>query len=63
MAKFLYALSLILVIAKILGLVAFTWGVCLLPAVCVIVIKTAIYFTLLNKILDAGKELLDEEKD
>lgn len=59
-SKFIYALTLILVIAKIFGLVAFTWGVCLLPAVCLIVVKTAIYFTLLNKVLDAGKQLLEE---
>ena len=60
MSKFIYALTLILVVAKILSLVTFTWGVCLLPAICLIVVKTTIYFVLLGKILDTGKEVLRE---
>lgn len=39
MNKFLYILSIILIIAKIAGVVALSWGICLLPAIIAISIK------------------------
>ena len=64
MSNYLYILSLILVIAKIAGLVAFGWGICLLPAMCVIVIKTVLYGWAIGKLSDAIRELdLDDEKE
>lgn len=61
MSKFLYILSIILVIAKILGLVTLSWGTCLLPALIVIVVKSVFYMITIGKIFEILTEELKEE--
>lgn len=63
MNKFLYTLSIILVVAKIFNLVTFTWGLCLLPALLVIIYRTVMSGFILGKASDLLKDIeeLDEE--
>ena len=60
-SNYLYILSIILVIAKIIGLVTFGWGICLLPAICVILIKCVLYGWAMGKLTDLIKEIDKEE--
>ncbi len=63
MSKFLYAISIILVVAKIFGLITLSWGTCLLPGLCVIVIKCVLYGWTLGKFSEILEELNEEERN
>lgn len=62
MSKFLYILSIILIIAKIAGLVTFSWGICLLPAIIVIVAKVVITLIITYKAFAILEEELKDEE-
>lgn len=63
MSKFLYTLSIIFVVAKIFGLVTFSWGLCLLPALCVIIGKIFFCGWFLERLTKALKELEEMEDE
>ena len=65
MSKFLYTLSIILVLAKIFGLITCSWGICLLPAIVVIVTKCLIYWKIIDVTVNVVREeinKIDDEK-
>ena len=62
MSKFIYVLTLILVVAKIFGLITLNWGLCLAPFLVYAIVKFIVYGVLLDKATKLLKEIDEGEK-
>lgn len=61
MSKFIYVLTIILVLAKIFSLITISWGACLAPFVLYVFVKAMFWAILLGKATEVLKEMDEKE--